>query len=285
MSPHPAVCIRQCVNTFDNHTDRVWALAVRAARDGSGDNEMISGGSDSVVNVWADTTAEEAEQAMQESEAKLLKQQELYNAMAMRDYSKAVALCIELEQPKRLRLILEELLTVGPIPLSTAEQKRKAIERELVRRRALHCSLAHLVCCLWVVTECCRRQAELDEEEDALIAGSTPSFGSDEGWALFQRVLDGLSADLLDRVLRYVREWNTTARTSLIAHHVLKAVLVHVPADRLAKVPEIADVIDHVAPYAERHFEVACLVCCLVVPMLARSRVLLVCACVVYPAP
>lgn len=86
-------------------------------------------------------------------------------------------------------------------------------------------------------------------------------------------------------MLRYVREWNTTARTSLIAHHVLKAVLVHVPADRLAKVPEIADVIDHVAPYAERHFEVACLVCCLVVPMLARSRVLLVCACVVYPAP
>ena len=154
MSPHPAVCIRQCVNTFDNHTDRVWALAVRAARDGSGDNEMISGGSDSVVNVWADTTAEEAEQAMQESEAKLLKQQELYNAMAMRDYSKAVALCIELEQPKRLRLILEELLTVGPIPLSTAEQKRKAIERELVRRRALHCRVAHLACCLWVVTEC-----------------------------------------------------------------------------------------------------------------------------------
>lgn len=41
-----------------------------------------------VLNVWADVTAEEAEEAMLESEAKLLKQQELYNAMARRDYAK-----------------------------------------------------------------------------------------------------------------------------------------------------------------------------------------------------
>ena len=78
----------QCVNTFDKHDDRVWALAVRQARDGSGDVEMVTGGSDSVLNVWADVTAEEAEEAMLESEAKLLKQQELYNAMARRDYAK-----------------------------------------------------------------------------------------------------------------------------------------------------------------------------------------------------
>jgi len=84
------------------------------------------------LNVWTDTTAEEAEVAMAETEAKLLKQQDLYNAMALRDYSKAVRLCIELEQPKRLRLILEELLTTGPIPVATMAQKRQAVVTELV---------------------------------------------------------------------------------------------------------------------------------------------------------
>jgi len=42
------VGVVQCVNTFDEHEDRVWAVAVRRARNGTGDDEMVTGGSDSV---------------------------------------------------------------------------------------------------------------------------------------------------------------------------------------------------------------------------------------------
>ena len=57
-------------------------------------------------------------------------------------------------------------------------------------------------------------------------------------------------------VRRYVREWNTAARTSLIAQKVLQHVLLHVPADVLRKVPGIEEFVTHMAPYTERHFEV-----------------------------
>ena len=46
----------------------------------------------------------------------------------------AVRLCIELEQPQRLRLILEELLARGPQPVPTPESKRAAMLEELVGR-------------------------------------------------------------------------------------------------------------------------------------------------------
>lgn len=50
-----------------------------------------------------------------------------------------MTLCIELEQPKRLRLILDELLTTGPVPVATAEEKRTAVVNELVRSRSALC--------------------------------------------------------------------------------------------------------------------------------------------------
>lgn len=72
----------ECEATFDAHTDKVWALATARASlkrsgsrigskdgdDGSMDEEMagpnqgllvVSGGADSVINVWHDVTARE----------------------------------------------------------------------------------------------------------------------------------------------------------------------------------------------------------------------------------
>lgn len=125
------------------------------------------------------------------------------------------------------------------------------------------------------------------------VAAPASDFGSAEGRAVFAGVLTSLSTENLERVLRcvparagagsgivvalvarvwgpqrptrssvcvslarYVREWNTAARTSLIAQKVLQHVMLHVPADVLRKVDGIEEFVAHMAPYTERHFEV-----------------------------
>jgi U3 small nucleolar RNA-associated protein 13 len=46
----------ECETTLDNHTDRVWSVALNEK-----ENTLVSGGGDSVVTFWEDTTALEKE--------------------------------------------------------------------------------------------------------------------------------------------------------------------------------------------------------------------------------
>lgn len=71
----------QCANTFDAHSDKAWALAVRG--DGK---QVVTGGSDSVLNVWQDCTQQEVESAVREKERQLLLEQDLLNAMRGKEY-------------------------------------------------------------------------------------------------------------------------------------------------------------------------------------------------------
>ncbi|MDR3741563.1 MAG: WD40 repeat domain-containing protein [Terracidiphilus sp.] len=94
----------QCVSTLKGHEERVWTVAMAKAREtipGDSDGhviverEMVSGGGDSVLCVWADATREEEAEARAAADAAVLQQQELYNRMAARDYPRTVELCIK----------------------------------------------------------------------------------------------------------------------------------------------------------------------------------------------
>lgn len=65
-----------CVATFDEHTDRVWALAGSASGD-----LLVTGGADATICVWQDATREKLEEA---TAAKLV------NATAQQDFSNAM---------------------------------------------------------------------------------------------------------------------------------------------------------------------------------------------------
>ncbi|OIW17730.1 hypothetical protein TanjilG_29080 [Lupinus angustifolius] len=94
----------ECVATYDNHEDKVWALAV------SRKTEMLAtGGSDALVNLWFDSTAADKEEAFHKEEIGVLKGQELENAVADADYSKAIRIAFELRKPHRLYALLSEL--------------------------------------------------------------------------------------------------------------------------------------------------------------------------------
>jgi U3 small nucleolar RNA-associated protein 13 len=58
----------ECVNTFDVHTDKVWALAVRKDEE-----QILSGGADSVINIWQDFTMAEEEERQKANEERILR--------------------------------------------------------------------------------------------------------------------------------------------------------------------------------------------------------------------
>jgi U3 small nucleolar RNA-associated protein 13 len=83
--------------TLDNHEDRVWALSVHPET-----NMIVSGGGDSTITFWRDTTAE-TQAAEAEAAEKLVRQeQELENRVRTGQYREAISLALQLNHPGRL---------------------------------------------------------------------------------------------------------------------------------------------------------------------------------------
>lgn len=58
----------ECETTLDNHTEKVWALAVRQ------DQKVVAtGGADSVVTFWEDITLQEQEEELRNQEQLIIK--------------------------------------------------------------------------------------------------------------------------------------------------------------------------------------------------------------------
>jgi len=58
----------ECVNTFDAHEGKVWALEPSKEQ-----KHFFSGGSDAVIKVWEDRTLEEEEENFSKNQELLLK--------------------------------------------------------------------------------------------------------------------------------------------------------------------------------------------------------------------
>ena len=75
------------------------------------------------------------------------------------------------------------------------------------------------------------------------------------GQALLRQVLTRFSSDNLDRLLLYLRDWNTQSRHALFAQQVLAATMRTVPASKLRACPSFRDVVAALTPYTIRHLE------------------------------
>jgi U3 small nucleolar RNA-associated protein 13 len=94
--------------TLDNHEDRLWTLAVHPKT-----NTLVSGGSDSKVTFWKDTTAE-TQAAATEAALKLVEQeQELENYIHAGAYRDAIVLALQLNHPGRLLSIFTSVVTTN----------------------------------------------------------------------------------------------------------------------------------------------------------------------------
>jgi U3 small nucleolar RNA-associated protein 13 len=97
----------QC--TLDNHEDRVWALTVHPDT-----NMLISGGGDSVITFWEDTTAHTLETATKAAIDLVEKEQQLQNYIHTGSYRQAITLALQLNHPGRLLTLFSTVVATAP---------------------------------------------------------------------------------------------------------------------------------------------------------------------------
>ncbi|KAF2109083.1 WD40-repeat-containing domain protein [Lophiotrema nucula] len=85
------------MSTLDNHTDRVWALTVHPTT-----NALVSGGGDSVITFWDDTTSATLEAATTAETERVELDQKLQNFAYAGSYREAITLALQMDQPARL---------------------------------------------------------------------------------------------------------------------------------------------------------------------------------------
>ncbi|EGC45628.1 U3 small nucleolar RNA-associated protein [Histoplasma capsulatum var. duboisii H88] len=118
--------------TLDNHEDRVWALATPSTSsiDKSTDNNLgfalISGGVDSVVTFWKDTTSATLSAAVNASNERIEQDQQLQNYIHAGAYREAITLALQLNHPARLLSLFTTALN-GSQTTSCAEREKESL--------------------------------------------------------------------------------------------------------------------------------------------------------------
>ncbi|ESO07669.1 hypothetical protein HELRODRAFT_191008 [Helobdella robusta] len=95
----------ECVKTIDAHDNVVWAMCT----DQSGER-VATGAGDGSITYWKDVTEDERQEAFNKSQELTIKEQELSNYLQAKQFGKALALAISLNQPNRTLEILKGLL-------------------------------------------------------------------------------------------------------------------------------------------------------------------------------
>ncbi|PVI02609.1 WD40 repeat-like protein [Periconia macrospinosa] len=95
----------ESMSTLDNHTDRVWALASNGTT-----GALISGGADSVISLWTDTTSATLEAATNAQTERVELDQKLQNYAYSGNYREAITLALQMDQPGRLFSLFKSVI-------------------------------------------------------------------------------------------------------------------------------------------------------------------------------
>ncbi|KAI4086840.1 MAG: hypothetical protein LQ344_007241 [Seirophora lacunosa] len=95
--------------TLDNHTDRIWALTLDPTT-----GTLVSGGGDSVVTFWKDTTSHTMAAKAAASTARVEQEQQLANHTHAGNYREAIILALTLDHPARLLALFQGVVGRSP---------------------------------------------------------------------------------------------------------------------------------------------------------------------------
>ncbi|KAJ2583323.1 Transducin (beta)-like 3, partial [Coemansia sp. RSA 1804] len=118
----------ECILTLDKHESKVWTLAKERS-----ERFVATGGADSTIHIWRDTTQDEIDRLHVEEARTLEQQQALDNFLYAKDYRNAITLALSLDQPHRLLSILQDVMMAAeqrhPV-LSSANMNRSSLESD-----------------------------------------------------------------------------------------------------------------------------------------------------------
>ncbi len=95
----------------EGHVDKVWALCVNRWLE---EQQVITGGSDSKIIVWHNTTQQEIEAEHVQREESVLKEQNLNNYVHRKEWRKAIHLALNMQHQGRLYSILDQMCNEVP---------------------------------------------------------------------------------------------------------------------------------------------------------------------------
>jgi U3 small nucleolar RNA-associated protein 13 len=95
----------ETMSTLDNHTDRVWALVAHPVT-----GALVSGGGDSVITFWQDTTSATLEAATTAETERVELDQKLQNYAYVGNYREAIVLALQMDQPGRLLSLFKSVI-------------------------------------------------------------------------------------------------------------------------------------------------------------------------------
>lgn len=238
----------ECVDTLDGHEERVWGLDCTRAGD-----ILISGGADGMIRFWQDWT-QRADEAQTRQRQRDVEQEQLFgNLVATSDYRNAISLALGRHQPRRLLQLLttvgsqrshgDAASATGHLLGSAIGQNGRGNEGLLSAKSGTPSSstrdpeLAEVLARAGVLTRSEAHQVAIvrDSERDADPAGvsNDDDASSITGSADVDRVIASLRPRELATLITFVRDWNTSVRTSGVAQTTLHAILRFHGADNI----------------------------------------------------
>ncbi len=87
----------ECESTIDAHDDKIWALDLSPCG-----TALFSGGADSKIAVWRDTTKERDDASREAEEQNIFMEQKLSNHLRHKQYEEALEIALELDKPHQV---------------------------------------------------------------------------------------------------------------------------------------------------------------------------------------
>ncbi|KAJ2711085.1 U3 small nucleolar RNA-associated protein 13 [Coemansia spiralis] len=234
-----------CLKTFEGHTNS--ALCVQFLSAGM---QLISTGSDGLVKLWniKDT---ECVATLDKHENKIwaLATQPGEAFIATGGADSTIHIWKDTTQDELERMHADEARTL--------EQQQALDNFLLVKdyRNAITLALSlnqpHRLLSILQDVMMAAEHRHTEPSEDETAADST---GAILGNPAIDKVIGTLSPEHLDRLLGYVRSWNTNGRLARIAQATLHCVLTQYTSQAILALPSAKDMIAAIHPYSERHF-------------------------------
>ncbi|CAJ1428002.1 unnamed protein product [Effrenium voratum] len=223
----------ECAGTFEEHSSKVWCIDICGDR-------MVSGGADSKICVWRDST-EEMEKQRQDEKAELaIKDSRI--AMLVREgkVEAALTLALDLKRPGQMRQILLDhtMDMVGRSMFLKVEQEgQEAAEASPAAGK--------------------RKGPKKNGKRNKLAAENKANgVNGDEAEADsidLRRWVLSLSAEQLERLVELLEQWNSNRRMAPMAQMLFAMLLLSVPGSKLKAMEGMNATCANVLSYASRH--------------------------------
>jgi len=201
-----------CALTLDEHSSKVWCIDVVGDR-------MVSGGTDSKLCVWRDSTSEQAKER-QDARAELaLKDGRIAKLARQGKVEEALNLCLDLDRPGQMQQILRE---------HTMAKVSKHLARSTAKEQAA------------------KDGVTLDKDPVADEEGTQRETN-------LRRWISKLKSAQLEKFVGLLEQWNTNRRMSSMAQMFMGLLLEVVPPDQLQKIEGMNATCSTFLSYSSRH--------------------------------